>query len=63
MVILIDGFTEAVKYEIRKLEITFLCSVSVPLADSFVQSMISSLVKSISERGVRGAGRGCNKIL
>ena len=58
--ILIDSITETVKHEIKKQEGGFLALAALftPLAMSFVQSIISSVVKSISRRGVRRAGRG-----
>ena len=56
--VLIDGVTETVKYEIRKQEGGFLGVLLAPLAASLVQPVISSVVKGISGRGVRTAGRG-----
>ena len=58
--ILIDSITETVKHETKKQEGGFLALATLfaPLAMSFVQSIISSVVKSISRRGVRRAGRG-----
>ena len=58
--ILIDSITETVKHETKKQEGGFLALAALfaPLAMSFVQSIISSVVKSISRRGVRIAGRG-----
>ena len=55
--VLIDGVTEAVKYEIKNQVGGFLASLA-PLASSLVQRVISSVVKSISRRGVGRAGRG-----
>ena len=61
--VLIDGVTEIVKHQIKKEEGRFLGALLVPLAVSLVPPVISSVVKSISERGVRRAGRGyMNKI-
>ena len=58
--VLIDGATETVKHEIKKKqEDGFLRALLRPLAASLVQPIISSVVKGISGRGVRRAGRGC----
>ena len=56
--VLIDGVTETVKDKIKKQEGSFLGALLAPLAVSVVQAVISLLVKSISGRGVRRAGRG-----
>ena len=56
--VLIDGVTETVKHEIKKQEGGFLGALLAPLATSLVQPVISSVVKDISGRGVRRAGRG-----
>ena len=56
--VIIDGDTEAVKHEIKKQEGRFLGAFLAPLAASIVQSTISSVVRGISGRGVRRAGRG-----
>ena len=56
--VLIDGVTETGKDEIKKQEGGFLGVLLVPLAASLVQPVISSVVKGISERVVRRAGRG-----
>ena len=56
--VLIDGVTETVKQEIRKQEDKFLGALSVPLTTSLVEQVISSVVKGICRRGVRGAGKG-----
>ena len=56
--VLIDGVTETVKHEIKKQEGGFLDALLAPLAASLVQPVISSVVKGISGRGVRRAGRG-----
>ena len=56
--VLIDGVTETVKHEIKKQEGGFLETLLAPLAASLVQPVISSVVKVISERGVRRAGTG-----
>ena len=50
--------TETVKDEIKKQEGRFLGDLLAPLAISLVQLVISSVVMSISERGVSRAGRG-----
>ena len=55
---LIDGVTETVKHEIKKQEDKSLGALLAPLAASLVQPVISSVVKGISGRGVRGTGRG-----
>ena len=52
--VLIDGVTETVKHEIKKQEGKFLG----PLAVSLVHLVISLVVKGISRREVRRAGRG-----
>ena len=58
--VLIDGATETVKHEIKKKqEDGFLRALLRPSAASLVQPIISSVVKGISGRGVRRAGRGC----
>ena len=54
---LIDGVTETVKYEMKKQEGGFLRTLLAPLAASLVQPVISSVVKGITGRGVRRAGR------
>ena len=56
--VLIDGVTETVKHERKKQEGRFLGALLVPLAASLVQPVISSVVKGISGRGVRRAGKG-----
>ena len=56
--VLIDGVTETVKHEIKKQEGRFIWALLAPLAASLVQPVISSLVKCISGRVVRRAGRG-----
>ena len=56
--VLIDAVTETVKHEIKKQEGRFLGALLAPLAASLVQPVISSVVKGISGRGVRRAGRG-----
>ena len=56
--VLIDRVTETVKHEIKKEEGRFLGALLAPLATSLVQPVISSLVKGISGRRVRRAGRG-----
>ena len=55
--VLIDGVTETVKHEIKKQEGGFIGALLAPLAASLVQPVISLVVKSISGRGVRRAGR------
>ena len=56
--VLIDEVTETVKDKIKKQEGSFLGALLATLAVSVVQAVISLLVKSISGRGVRRAGRG-----
>ena len=56
--VLIDGVTEAVKHEIKKQEHGFLGALLAPLAALLVEPVISSVVKCISGRGFRRAGRG-----
>ena len=58
--VLIDGVTETVKDEVKNQEGGFLGALLAPLATSLVQPVISSVVKGISGRGVRRAGRGYN---
>ena len=55
--VLIDGVTETVKDETKKQERGFLGVLLAPLALSLVQLAISLVVKGISGRGVRRAGR------
>ena len=55
--VLIDGVTETVKQEIQKQKGGLLENLLAPVAASIVQPVISSLVKGISGRGVRRAGR------
>ena len=55
--LLIDGFTKIVKHKIKKQERGFLRDWLAPLA-SLVQLVTSSVVKGISGREVRRAGRG-----
>ena len=56
--VLIDGVTETVKHEIKNQEGGFPGALLASLAFSIVEPVVSSVVKSISGRGVRGAGRG-----
>ena len=56
--VLIDGVTETTRHEINKHEEGFLGVFLTPLTASLVQTVISSVVKSINGRGVRRAGRG-----
>ena len=61
--VLIDGVTETVKHEIKKQEDGFLGALLAPLATSFVRPVLSLVLKGISRRGVRRAGKGyMNKI-
>ena len=55
--LLIDGVTEKVKHEIKK-QGGFLDALLESLAVSLVKPVISSVVKRISGRGVRRAGKG-----
>ena len=55
--VLIDGVTETVKHKIKKQKGGFLEALLVPLAAYLMQPRISSVVKGISGRGVRKAGR------
>ena len=59
--ILIDEVTETIKHEIKKTSLWVFWSLLVPLVASLVQPLISSVVKGISGRGVRRAGRGYMK--
>ena len=56
--VLFDGVTETVKYETKKQKGGFLETLLAPFLTSLVQPAISSVVKGISGRGVRRAGRG-----
>ena len=56
--VLIDGITETVKDEVKKQKGGFLGALLAPLVASLVQAVISLVVKGISGRGVRRAGRG-----
>ena len=58
--VLIDGVTEAVKYEIKKLECLFISALLPPMAASLVQPLISSVVKGTTSRGVMMVGGICN---
>ena len=58
MGVLIEGFTETVKDEIKKQEGGFIAVLLAPSAASLVQQVISSVVKGISGRGSRRVGRG-----
>ena len=53
----IDRITETVKHKIKKQEGGWLWVLLEVLAASVVQPVISSVVKGISGRGVRRAGR------
>ena len=57
-IVKIDGVNERAKHEIKKQEGVFLGALLTPLTASSVQPVISSVVKGISWRGVRTAGRG-----
>ena len=56
--VLINGVNETLKDETKKQEDGFLQALLALLAVSSVQPVISSVVKGISGRGVRRAGRG-----
>ena len=55
---LVDEITEAVKDEKKIQESGFLRALLAPLAASLLQPVISSVVKGISGRRVKRAGRG-----
>ena len=55
---LLDGVAETVKHEIKTRKGGFLGALLAPLAVQLVQLVISSVVKGMSGRGVRRAGRG-----
>ena len=57
MGVLIDRFTETLKYEKKKKKEGFLEALLALLATSIVQPIISSVVKGVSGRGFRRAGR------
>ena len=46
------------KHEIKKQESGFLGAIMAPMAPALLQPLISSLVKCITERGVRRTGKG-----
>ena len=56
--VLIDRFTETLKYEKKKKKEGFLEALLALLATPIVQPIISSVVKGVSGRGFRRAGRG-----
>ena len=56
--VLIDGVSEIVKHETKKQEGQFLGAFLAPLVASLVQPVISLVLKGISGRGVRRAGKG-----
>ena len=57
--VLIDGVTETVKHEIKKQEDGFRGALLAPLAASSIRQPVnSSVIKCISGRGIRRAGRG-----
>ena len=56
--VLFGGVTERIKYETKKQEGTFHEALLAPSVTSWVQPVISSVVKGVSGRGVRRAGRG-----
>ena len=51
-------YWNSTQHEIKKQEGRFLPALLAPLAASLVQPVISSVVKGISGRGIRRAGRG-----
>ena len=56
--VLIDRITQIVKHEIKNQECWFLLALLATLVALVVQPVISSVVKGISGKGVRRAGRG-----
>ena len=56
--VLIDEVTETAKYKIKKQECGLLPALLASLAHSLVQPVASSVLKSISGRGFRRAGKG-----
>ena len=56
--VLIGGVTETVKHKIKRQEGRFLRVLLAPLVASLEQPVVSSVVKSISGRGVRIEGSG-----
>ena len=56
--VLIDGVTKTIKDEIKKTRRRIFLALLAPLDASLAQPVISSVVKGISGRGVRRAGRG-----
>ena len=59
MGLLIDGATETVNYKMKKQKSGFLGALRVPLATSLVQTNIFLIVKSLSGKRVRTAGKRC----
>ena len=59
--VLIDGVNETVKDKIKKQKSGFVGALLATLAVSLVQPVISSVVRSISGRRVKRAGRGYMK--
>ena len=57
------GVNETVKHEIKKEEGNFLGVVLAPLTASLLETVISSVVKGVSEIRIMSAERGNNKIL
>ena len=58
LAVLIIGVTETVKNEIKKQDGRIFGALLAPLATSVLEPVMFSVVKSISGRGVRRAGRG-----
>ena len=55
--ILVDGFTEPVKDEMKKQEGRFLTALLTPVAASVIQLVTSSVANGIAGRGVTRVGR------
>ena len=57
------GVNETVKHETKKEEGNFLGVVLAPLTASLLETVISSVVKGVSEIRIMSVERGNNKIL
>ena len=57
--VLTDGVTETVNHEVKNTRWQISSSFLNPFSQLWVQTIISSLVKGTSGRGVKRAERGC----
>ena len=60
--VLVDGFTEVVKDEMKKQEGGFVTALLAPVAASVIQLVTSSVANDIAGRGAMRAGRGYNNM-